>query len=263
MTHRLELPHAVSRGPLVQFGRGTALLAMPGSGSVLVDANGVVAVDAPDQDQAEVLVVLGAPAAAASELLAGRFALRASSSCVGDRAVVMTAEAGGGKSATAAALALRGHAVLCDAVAVIHGTPPAVAPRGDTTELWPDTAAALGLPVEDVPPLRAGITKRAYFLPREPSAGALGAVVALDLVNHGHGPAAHSLGGAQAVEVLTSLMWHRWAFADLGCRAAAFSWAVGVARSVPVLRITSPRLPCDPAAVAAFIEELAARGWEQ
>ena len=246
----------------MQFGRGTALLNMPGGGSVLVDANGVVAVDAPDQDQGEVLAVLGAPAAAASELLAGRFALRASSSCVGDRAVVVTAQAGGGKSATAAALAARGHAVLCDAVAAIHGTPPVVAPCGATTELWPDTAAALGLPVEGTPPLRAGIAKRAYWLDREPSAGALGAVVALDLVNHGDGPSAHSLGGAQAVEVLTSLMWHHWAFAGLGCGAAAFSWAVGVARSVPVLRITSPRLPCDPSAVAGFIEELAAGGWE-
>jgi hypothetical protein len=50
----------------------------------------------------------------------GTMALHASAVCMDDKAIVLTGEAGAGKSTTAAALALRGAAVLCEDIAAVE-----------------------------------------------------------------------------------------------------------------------------------------------
>jgi hypothetical protein len=52
----------------------------------------------------------------------GTMALHASALCIEEKAVVLTGEAGAGKSTTAAALALRGASVLCEDIAAVEET---------------------------------------------------------------------------------------------------------------------------------------------
>ncbi len=257
---RLELPHAVVRGPLVEFSTHTALVRLPLGGAVLVDSNGVVAVDvAADGDHADVVAALAAPAAGAAALLAGRFALRASAATLGGGTggVVIGAVAAGGASTAMAALVGRGHQMLSDGVTVIHGSPLMVTAQGGDVDLWPDSVAAVGLRAADGVVIRQGLAKRRFTLAAAVRAVPLAAVVQLDLVNHESESRAHVMGGAEAVDVVTSLMWHRWALADLGREAAALAWAVQVAQTIAVMRVVVSRRS-DPSLVAEFIEQVVA-----
>lgn len=255
---RLELPHAVVRGPLVEFSTHTALVRLPMGGAVLVDSTGVVAVDVSDDgDLADVVAALAAPAAGAAALLAGRFALRSSAVSLGPSGVVIGAVAGGGASTVMAALVGRGHLALSDGVTVTHGSPLMVTAHGGDVDLWPDSVAALGLGAADGVVIRKGLTKRRFTLAAAARAVPLAALVQVELVNHGLEPEAFVMGGAEAVDVVTALMWHRWAFAELGRRAAALAWALGVAQSVPVVRVVVSRRN-DPGLLAEFITQVVA-----
>ena len=258
---RLELPNAVVRGPLVEFSTHTALVRLPTGGAVLVDSTGVVAVDvAADGDHADVIAALAAPAAGAAALLAGRFAVRASAVSVaggigGSGAVVIGAVAAGGASTLTAALGGRGHLVLSDGVTVLHGSPLMVTAHGGDVDLWPDSAVALGLRVADGVVIREGLTKHRFTLAAAVRAVPLAAVVQLELVNRELDPLAYVLGGAEAVDVVLTLMWHRWALAGLGREAAALAWAVQVAQAYAVMRVVVSRRS-DPCLMAEFIEQV-------
>ena len=261
---RLELPHAVVRGPLVEFSTHTALVRLPMGGAVLMDSTGMVAVDvAADGDHADVVAALAAPAAGAAALLAGRFALRASGvslNCGGTRGMVIGAVAAGGAStATAALVALmgRGHHVLSDGVTVIHGSPLMVTAHGGEVDLWPDSVAAVGLRATDGVVIRKGLAKRRFTLAAAVRAVPLATVVQLDLVNHDADPVSHVMGGAEAVNVVMALMWHRWALAGLGKEAGALAWAVQVAQAVAVTQVVVSRRT-DLSTVAEFIEQVVA-----
>ena len=65
----------------------------------------------------------------------GITALHASAVCMDDKAIVLTGEAGAGKSTTAAALALRGAAVLCEDIAAVEERDGAFASSGLSTNL--------------------------------------------------------------------------------------------------------------------------------
>ena len=258
---RLELPNAVVRGPLVEFSTHTALVRLPTGGAVLVDSTGVVAVDvAADGHHADVIAALAAPAAGAAALLAGRFAVRASAVSVaggigGSGAVVIGAVAAGGASTMTAALGGRGHLVLSDAVTVLHGSPLMVTAHGGDVDLWPDSAVALGLRAADGVVIREGLTKHRFTLAAAVRAVPLAAVVQLELVNRELDPLAYVLGGAEAVDVVLTLMWHRWALAGLGREAAALAWAVYVAQANAVMRVVVSRRS-DPCLMAEFIERV-------
>ena len=260
---RLELPNAVVRGPLVEFSTHTALVRLPTGGAVLVDSTGVVAVDvAADGDHADVIAALAAPAAGAAALLAGRFAVRASAVSVaggigGSGAVVIGAVAAGGASTATAALGGRGHLVLSDGVTVLHGSPLMVTAHGGDVDLWPDSAVALGLRAADGVVIRNGLTKHRFTLAAAAAVRAvpLAAVVQLELVNRELDPLAYVLGGAEAVDVVLTLMWHRWALAGLGREAAALAWAVQVAQANAVMRVVVSRRS-DPCLMAEFVERV-------
>ena len=154
-----------------------------------------------------------------------------------------------------AALGGRGHLVLSDAVTVLHGSPLMVTAHGGDVDLWPDSAVALGLRVADGLVIRKGLTKHRFSLAAAVRAVPLAAVVQLELVNRELDPLAYVLGGAEAVDVVLTLMWHRWALAGLGREAAALAWAVQVAQANAVMRVVVSRRS-DPCLMAEFIERV-------
>ena len=75
----------------------------------------------------------------------GTTALHASALCIDDKAVVLTGEAGAGKSTTAAALALRGASVLCEDIAAVEETDGcfSIEPGYSRICLWPSSVEML------------------------------------------------------------------------------------------------------------------------
>jgi hypothetical protein len=95
----------------------------------------------------------------------GTTALHASSLCVDGKAIVLTGEAGAGKSTTAAALALRGLPVLCEDVAAIEEKDGSYSiERGyPRVCLWPDSVELLMGRPDSLPRLTPNWEKR--YLP--------------------------------------------------------------------------------------------------
>jgi hypothetical protein len=85
-------------------------------------------------------------------------------SCVqlGEGCVAVVGVPEAGKSTTAAAFALRGHAVLSDDITTLEaaGGEIMVRPTYPRIRLWPASADVLGVPLQDLPPLTPNWEKR-------------------------------------------------------------------------------------------------------
>jgi hypothetical protein len=82
----------------------------------------------------------------------GEIALHASCVAIDGRAIVLCGQAGTGKSVLAAALARRGHIVLCDDLCRLMIDPKRgvlAMPEGPYVRLWPKVASRSGLPSEN------------------------------------------------------------------------------------------------------------------
>jgi hypothetical protein len=109
--------------------------------------------------------------------------LHASAVRIGDTAVAIAGEAGGGKSTTAAALALRGSAALCEDIAALHESEGRfyVEPGYPRVCLWPDAVEKLLGSKDALPNLTPTWDKkclgldgvRARFEPRRMPLGAI------------------------------------------------------------------------------------------
>ncbi len=139
---RLDAPDHV--GPLFQT-KGTSeyLLALPGTGRILVRNGDEVLVDAePDADPTP---VLSGSLQAVLWHQRGLLPLHGSVIVVGAQAIALCGHSAAGKSTLAAVLAARGHAVVADDVCVIDPHETQVLAGCGRLRLWRDALDRLGL----------------------------------------------------------------------------------------------------------------------
>jgi hypothetical protein len=174
---------------------------------------------------------------------------------------VLCGTSGAGKSALAAALAQRGHAVLADAVTVIAGGPdasPSVAPVAPEPLLWPDTAEELGLTRRESRLVRPALAKRAYALGAAPEAAPVAAVVVIQADAIRTEPELAPVVGGEKVESLLRSRWLGRLAEPLGLEPVQFLVATRVAAACSCARLVRPRAGAPVSALAALVEGLAA-----
>lgn len=256
---RLEDP--VFAGPVVQATRTTVLLRLPNVGRFLVEARGRVRVEREaGACDADVRCFLDGPVTAARALLRGVIPLDAAAVAVDGGAVVISGRSGVGKSALAAALALRGHSVLADSVALVEPAEspagvPAVSVRGPEVVLWPDVVAALGLDYASGRIVRPGLTKRAFRLGPEPAPAPLHTVVLLGTDTLVAEPQVRSLSGHEKTVPLGRSSWFGQLVAPMGLEPVRFRTLAAMGNVAQVLRLGRPHTGAGANALAALVEE--------
>lgn len=171
----------------------------------------------------------------------GRLALHASCVRVVDGAVLLAGEPGAGKSTTAAALAMRGHAVLSDdltALALDHGAPVAV-PAFDHLRLWPLSTPLVLDDATQLDRITPTWDKRRFPLEGAAFADAPCPVRAIVVLRERRNDArvvVHTLTPAHAVIKLATLTYANYLL-DASMRAAELRQLGALVRAVPVLSV--------------------------
>lgn len=251
------LPGAVDAGPVHQAAPGRALLQIPGVARVLVeDGRRAVVEPHPAASAADVTWLMRGPARQVGWLQRGMIALRAASVAIGGRAVVLVGRPAAGKSAVAAALATRGHAVLADSALPVgeRGSGSATA-VSDELELWPPVVAALGLDPGAGRVVRPQLAKRAHRFAAAQSCP-VAAIVALERRARQDDPVAEQRSGVAAAQLVGRFTAMAPLLDGLGLRAAHLSWAARLAAEAPVYHLRVDRHRHDLAAVADAVEVL-------
>lgn len=243
-------------GPIHQAARGRVLLDLPSIGRALIEGGSRATVArAPEAREEDLAWLIGGPVRQVAWLLCGTMALRAAGVVIGDRAVALIGRPAVGKSAVAAALALRGHRVLSDAVLPVHDAGDQLVVRGtaDSLELWPAAVDELGLDESGGRVVRPALAKRAYAFPAA-DAAPLGAVVVLERRTAQGDPCADRLPGRAGLRQLARWTAMEQLVDPLGLREDHFRWVARVAGAVPVFHLRSDRHRRDLDAVAGVVE---------
>jgi hypothetical protein len=250
---------AVAIGPIHQVAAGRVLLELPGIARVLVEAGERALVEpAPGAGAADVEWLLAGPVRQVAWLQRGTLALRAAAVAFGDHAVALIGGPASGKSFVAAALALRGRAVIADAALPVDesGGEPIARAVSAELELWPDAAAALGLDPAAGRAVRPRLRKRAHAFAAGPTLP-LAAIVVLERRSRQDAPVAEPRHGAPAAQLVGRATAMAPVLDGLGMRPAHLRWAAWLAAAVPVLHLKSDRHHDDVAAVADAVEAVA------
>jgi hypothetical protein len=259
-----RLPDAVEVGPLVEALPDAILFRVPNVARFLVRAGGPVLVERTGGvTDADLRCFRDGPLAAAAAVLRGELPLRAAAVAIGGRAVVLCGASTAGKSALAAALAQRGHAVLADAVTLISSDTGqsrfTVEPLAPETVLWPDSARELGLDEAAGRPVRPELAARAYRLGSEPLATPLAAIAVLSVDDAtGSEPAVEPLSGGHKVQALLRASWHIRLAESLGLGTTRCQAAIDLAAAIPFVRVIRPGRGARLALLADLVEELVA-----
>jgi hypothetical protein len=173
-------------GPIFQTrGRSEYLLALPGTGRILVRNGNEVTID-PETgaDDRTTSAVLTGTIQAVLWHQRGLLPLQASAVTIGGRAVALCGPPASGKSTLAAMLAAKGCAAVADGVCLVdvrEGEPVSVLPGCTRLRLWADALERLGIASTALP--RALTGRDTFFLdcgsPVPRARSALGAVVVL------------------------------------------------------------------------------------
>jgi hypothetical protein len=192
----------------------------------------------------------------------GVTALHASAFSVNSRAILLTGEAGAGKSTTAAAMALRGMPVLCEDIAPIEEI------DGNFTVelghpricLWPDSVEMLMGRPDALPRLTPNWEKRYLALDGvqanlETQKRPLGAVYVLARREmSGDAPRIEDVNSREVLLDLVQNTYMNW-FLDRGQRAAEFELLSHLVSRIPVRRVVPHR---DPARIGSLCELIVA-----
>jgi hypothetical protein len=180
----------------------------------------------------------------------GVTALHASAFSVEGRAILLTGEAGAGKSTTAAAMALRGMPVLCEDIAPIEeaGGNFTVELGHPRICLWPESVEMLMGRPDALPRLTPNWEK--CFLPLdgvkalpESQKRPLGAVYILaPRETSNHAPRIEDVNSRDVVVDLVQSTYMNW-FLDRGQRAAEFELLSHLVSQIPVRRVVPHRHP--------------------
>jgi hypothetical protein len=192
----------------------------------------------------------------------GTTALHASSLCVDGKAIVLTGEAGAGKSTTAAALALRGLPVLCEDVAAIEEKDGSYSiERGyPRVCLWPDSVGLLMGRPDSLPRLSPNWEK--CYLPLDDAAATLdvhkrplGAVYLIaPREGAANAPRVEDVGSQDVLLELVQNTYMNWLL-DRRQRAAEFEFLSRLVSHIPVRRVVPHS---DPSRIGALCELLIA-----
>lgn len=254
-----RLPDALAREPLIDARPDAFLFRIPAAGRFLVRAAEPVRVQrAPGATDADVRCFLDGPVAAAAALLRGLIPLRAATVVIGGRAVAIAGTSASGKSTLAAALALRGHGVLADAVTPIatgDGGPLAHAHAPDPV-LWPDMMATLGIDPGTGRRVRPALPKLAFPLGERAAPAPLAAVVFLRRDNRRDTPAPERVTGIAKVSPLLNSTWHRGLVGPLGLSARRFASMTEIVSACECVELQVTAQRASPAELAALVEEV-------
>lgn len=215
----------------------------------------VVADLAPCADRELVGRVLYGPVAALVLGQQGRFALHASTIAVGPYpgvGVALAGRAGVGKSTTLLELQRRGHRAVVDDLTPVDSSLEAAGFRRPL-HVWPDTAAAFGLPIPE--------EKRPGKLALDVGSSGTVRLQLLAVLETGgvEEVAARPAAPANAVAAIISHLWAARVVAELWADQA-FCFAAVLASSVEVVLLSRPEGRWTVPQVAAEVEGLAAGG---
>ncbi len=192
----------------------------------------------------------------------GITALHASAFCVHGKAIVLTGEAGTGKSTTAAALALRGASVICEDIAAIEEKDEGYTVEAGHTRvcLWPESVEILMGRTDALPRLSPNWEK--CYLPldgaaakRERDDQPLAAIYILSPRElSGNAPRIEEVSGRDVLLELVQNTYMNWIL-DRSRRAAEFELLAHLISQIPVRRVVPHR---DPARLGALCELLLA-----
>jgi hypothetical protein len=246
---RLDAPDHVA--PIFQTkGHSEYLLALPGTGRILVRNGSHVAIDPePRADSTDTRAILAGPIQAVLWHQRGLLPLHASSVVVNGLAVALAGPPAAGKSTLAAALSAEGHKILADDVCVVDvgdGADVTVLPGFPRLRLWRDALDRLGIAAKGLQ--RALSSGEKYFV--DPCEGfacepqKLGAVIVLSR-GASVTPTIDRLRGAHIIGALHEIVHTRRPARALGRHTQIFA---ALTRLAPT-RVTVWRLkvPDDPA----------------
>jgi hypothetical protein len=244
-----RLPGAAHRGPMIDAAPDRVLVRVPGFGRLLARVHGPVLVDAAEPEP-DVGCFLDGAVGTAVLLLRGIPTLRAAAVSIGGAGVLLCGLSGVGKSTAAAALALRGHPVLTDRVALTHGTPALVVPLGGGVRLGPGVARRLGLSGGRA--VRRALPARTYALPAATAPVPLRAAVILSS-DHLSGPPSRVSAPMERFRALLGREWHPLLYPPLGREPLRFGWLMALAAACVVIRVGTGDHPA-PAVLAERVE---------
>ena len=164
-----DLPGAKSPRPWMQATPTAALVRFRGRAGLLVEHGTDVTVDRGTRGADEVGWMVQGWAVTLAMLQRGLLSLHASTVEIGDAVVAIAGGRGAGKSTTAMGLRDRGHRLLCDDVTVVDLRPDGAwtTPYWRNVHLLEDSALAVGVDFDELPPLGRGRAKAA-FRPEDP-----------------------------------------------------------------------------------------------
>jgi hypothetical protein len=192
----------------------------------------------------------------------GITALHASALSVDGRAIVLTGEAGSGKSTTAAALGLRGASVICEDIAAIEEKEDGFLVKAGHARvcLWPESVDMLMGRVDALPRLSPNWEKCYLALDgdlatRERDEQRLAAIYILaprELSSEA--PRIEEVSGREVLLELVQNTYMNWIL-DRSQRAAEFELLAHLISQIPVRRVVPHR---DPSHISALCELLVA-----
>jgi len=185
----------------------------------------------------------------------GLLVLHASAVAIDHRAIAFLAEAGGGKSTTAAALLTRGYQLVSDdlvALAPDAAQPPWVYPAYPFLKLWPQAARALGQDLLAAPRVSPQLDKRIWRINN--SSAAPVELKRIYLLDQGAHPGIESLA---APEAFIALVRHTFVALLLDATDTTqkhFQQCSILANQVPVRRLRIPTALEALATVAELVD---------
>jgi hypothetical protein len=189
----------------------------------------------------------------------GLFPLHASCVRIGVGALALTGRTGAGKSTLAAAIVLRGHALIADDVCVIDPAgldAPQALPSFPRLKLWEDTLRALAISTEGMSRAGAGKRKFHFYNPGsfDSTPAELRAIYLLCRPIASEGDAIRLIRRADAAALLVKEIYRSPIGFHLGRKAALLAEALCIAAAVPVFRLPVPLDLLQLDAIAARVE---------
>lgn len=187
----------------------------------------------------------------------GITALHASALCLDGKAIVLTGEAGAGKSTSAAALALRGLPVLCEDIAALQQQDGGFFVEAGYPRvcLWPESVAMLLGQPEALPRIAPNWEK--CYLPlndtmarHEAQKRPLAAIYILAARESHRAPRVEEVSSRQVLVDLVQNTYMNWVL-DRQQRAEEFELLSRLVPQIPVRRIVAHR---DPARIGSLCE---------
>lgn len=256
----------VTQGPLISATHTWARFSMPGVADFDIDVTtGVVVRAGSPSTPGDVGCFLTGTVRALHLALHGVGTLRGTAVLTHEGAVVICGPSGAGKSVVAAALALRGGAIIADGVCPVrrsHGQVE-VWPTSTQVQLWPGAAERLGLDPAAGGTIRPTLSKRAFAVGLDhaaphgvPAAVPVARVVVLDVDLSGTEVTVRAVDSGTARVGLFAGAWWHGALAQALDPSGHFSRLLDLAGGVPCHLVTRPRHGWTAESVAEHVEGL-------